>query len=302
VTPAVAFLVVSHTRAAQLARLTGRLLGDSARARVIVHHDPTGEALDRDRLAHPRLSFVPDPAPVRWGDFSQVAMFLRSARHALADGAFDWLVTLSGQDYPLRPVGELEAFLAGTDRDAFIEGAAVAVPPLARRLTGRVDEFAGRYLHRWRAVGPGSRRRAAAALWPRRLRRELPDGRLLVARPRVGLPFDAAFRCYRGADWFTLSRRAVVAGLAAAEARPDLVAHYRATVLPAESFVQTLLHNDPGLDLSHDYARFTRWRPGAAHPEVLTRADLGALRASPAFFARKFDADVDAAVLDALDA
>ena len=294
-TPTVVFLVASHTRPAQLARLAGRLLGDSERARVVVHHDPTGAPLERARLAHPRLTFVPDPAPVRWGDFSQVAMFLRGARHALATTSFDWLVTLSGQDYPLRPVGELEAFLGETERDGFIEGAPVAVPPLGRRLTGRGDEFARRYLYRWRAV-------RAAPPWPRRLRRELPDGRLLVARPRVRLPFDAAFRCHRGADWFTLSRRAVAAAVAAADARPDLVAHYRATVLPTESFVQTLLHNDRSLDLSPDYARFTRWRPGAAHPEVLTSADLDALRASPAFFARKFDAEVDPAVLDALDA
>lgn len=300
-TPTVVFLVASHTRPAQVVRLAGRLLGDSERARVLVHHDPTGVPVDRARLAHPRLAFVPDPAPVRWGDFSQVAMFLRSARHALATAPCDWLVTLSGQDYPLRPVGALEAFLAATDRDGFIEGAAVAVPPFARRLTGGADEFAQRYLYRWRAVAPGGRRRAAAALWPRRLRRELPDGRLLVARPRRRLPFDAAFRCYRGADWVTLSRRAVVAALAETEARPDLVAHYRATVLPTESFVHTLLHNDPALHLSHDYARYTRWRPGSAHPEVLTSADLEALRASPAFFARKFDAEVDAAVLDALD-
>jgi hypothetical protein len=301
VTPTIAFLVASHTRPAQLARLAGRLLGDAERARVVVHHDPTGAPLDRARLAHPRLDFVPDPVPVRWGDFSQVAMFLRGARHALAAAPFDWLVTLSGQDYPLRPVAELEAFLAATGRDGFIEGAAVAVPPLAHRLAGRADEFARRYLYRWRAVAPGARRRAATAAWPRRLQRDLPDGRLLVGTPRLRLPFDAAFRCYRGADWVTLSRRAVVAAVAAADARPDLVAHYRATVLPTESFLHTLLHNDPGLDLSHDYARFTRWRPGSAHPEVLTRADLEALRASPAFFARKFDVEVDAAVLDALD-
>jgi hypothetical protein len=294
VTPTVAFLVVSHTRPAQVERLAGRLLGDSERARVVVHHDPTGAPLDPARLAHPRLTFVRDPAPVRWGDFSQVAMFLRSARYALGAVPFDWLVTLSGQDYPLRPVGELEAALGATERDGFIEGTPVDVPPLARRLSGRTDEFAKRYLYRWREA-------STAAPWPRRLRRDLPDGRRLAARPRVRLPFDGAFRCYRGADWFTLSRRAVAAVVAAADARPDLTRYYRETVLPTESFVPTLAHNDPGLDLSRDYARFTRFAPGAAHPAVLTRADLGALRASSAFFARKFDVEVDAAVLDALD-
>ena len=41
--------------------------------------------------------------------------------------------------------------------------------------------------------------------------------------------------------------------------------------------------------------------PGVPHPDVLTSADLGRLLDSDMDFARKFDQERDAEVLDALD-
>ena len=77
--------------------------------------------------------------------------------------------------------------------------------------------------------------------------------------------------------------------------------HYRGTIAPSESFFATVLMNDPDLKVSGDDRRYVRFAPGAANPDVLTSADLPELLASGAQFARKFDADVDARVLDALD-
>jgi hypothetical protein len=44
------------------------------------------------------------------------------------------------------------------------------------------------------------------------------------------------------------------------------------------------------------------WPAGRSHPRLLTLADLPALQGTEAPFARKFDADEDGAVLDALEA
>ena len=77
--------------------------------------------------------------------------------------------------------------------------------------------------------------------------------------------------------------------------------NYRRSVSPAESFFATALMNDPALKVSGDDRRFARFQPGAPSPDVLTSADLGELEASGAEFARKFDAGVDARILDRLD-
>jgi len=176
----------------------------------------------------------------------------------------------------------------------------VAPPPWTR---GAVDEFASRYFYRHRAIRrPGARlRRAVAAARPLLVLREMPWGFLLGRR--CGVPFSPSFPCLRGSDWLSLSRRAAEAVVRAARSRPELVRHYRRTVLPTESFPQTVLHATPGLRLSTATRRFTSWAAdGAPHPEVLRLADLERILGSGADFARKFDETVDAGVLDELDA
>jgi hypothetical protein len=99
-----------------------------------------------------------------------------------------------------------------------------------------------------------------------------------------------------------LSRRCISAVDAFARERPDVLRHYRRTLIPTESFVQTVLANDPSLRLSGDMRRFMRWDPPpASRPRVLRGADVEPMLASGADFARKFDESVDAAVLDELD-
>jgi hypothetical protein len=192
---------------------------------------------------------------------------------------FEWLVLLSGQDYPVRPVAAIEASLTGAD--AFIE--TIPVPPLTWR-RGATDEFARRYRHRWRPV---SRRIAAVAgrLDPLMHVRTLPSGTYL------GLPARPPLPPYRGSDWFSLSRVAVDAVLAA---DPE---HFLHTIVPTEAFAQTVLANST-LRLDGDYRRFTRFAPGSANPRTLAEEDLDAALASGADFARKFD---DPAVLDEIE-
>jgi hypothetical protein len=102
-------------------------------------------------------------------------------------------------------------------------------------------------------------------------------------------------------DWFTLSRRAVDAVDRVVRARPDVIRHYRHTLIPTESFVATVLANEPGMRLWGDYRRFTHWGEGAARPRVLGLADLEPMLASGADFAREFDETLDPTVLDEID-
>lgn len=115
-------------------------------------------------------------------------------------------------------------------------------------------------------------------------------------------PFSPGFSCYRGSDWFSLSRAAVEVLLETSPRRSRLLRHYRRTLFPSESFVQTMLANDARLRLSGDTRRYSRWDgPHATGPSVLRRGDLNAVLRSGADFARKFDEDVDRSVLDEID-
>jgi hypothetical protein len=296
----VAYLVTSHTGPEQVLRLVRTLRALSPAAPVLVHHDGRREPVDAaalDRIGG--VHRIPPEPVVEWGRGSQLAMQLRCLAHAVERVEFDWLTTISGQDYPARPLEAVERDLATTTFDGFVEGHEVRPPPWTR---GPVDEFARRYFLHWRRIPEPGRlgRRAIAAARPLLGLRDVPAGVLLGHRaPRT--PFTAAMPCRRGSDWLTLRRGAAEAVVRAVRERPCLVAHFRRTVLPTEALPHTVLHAEPGLRLSGDVRRHTRWAPGTAHPAVLGLADLDAVLTSGTDFARKFDQRADGAVLDALD-
>jgi hypothetical protein len=265
-----------------LTRLVRTLRAASPDAAIAVHHD--GRRCPRPPL--PGAQLIEPAWPVEWGHGSQLAAVLRCLRWALARTDFDWLVLLSGQDYPVRPVREIEARLAAAGVDAFIETLPVAPLRLRR---GRVGEFERRYHYRWTRV-PARLAPLAARADPLVQVRQLPSGAY------AGVPAPARTALHHGSDWFTLSRRAAEAVVGAP---PALERRFLHTVIPTEGFAQTVLANRPDLRLSAGNRRYAVFDPGTApSPRVLGPADLDAALASGADFARKFE---DAAVLDEID-
>jgi hypothetical protein len=287
----VAHLVLSHANPPQVLRLVRTLRELAPESPVLVHHNPARTQLD----ARPLGATMVDAAPVDWGRRSQLEALLRGMATALRSADFDWLAVLSGQDYPVRHPAAVAEDLGACGYDGFAEGHLV----LPRGRDG--DDFARRYFMAWRPVPePGPRvRRAIGAARPLLGLRDLPSGPMLGRRVRT--PFGPAIPCRRGADWLTLSRRAVQVVVDAERAHPRLHRHFLRTLLPTEAYAHTVLHAHGGLRLSGDVRRYTAWAPGAPHPRLLGVDDLDAMTGSGADFARKFDASVDEQALDELD-
>src|SRR4051794_7778244 len=265
---------MSYTHPELVRRLVARLRGGV----VAVHHDPPPCALG------PVDALLIPPAPVEWGHGSQLAAILRCLQRLRAS-EWDWLVLLSGQDYPVRPVAEIEAALLAAPYDAFIRFR--PVPPRVLR-RGRVDEFARRYTYRWRKLKRPD---------PFRFRLDpFVQVRTLPSGTYVGLPTRPPLPVFHGSDWFSLSRRAVDAVLAAPDAVVD---HFLHTMIPTEAFVHTVLANS-GLRLASDHRRYAVFDPPSApSPRGFGLGDVDEVLASGADFARKFE---DTAGLGALDA
>ena len=284
-----AFLITSYVLPDQVLRLARTLRAGSSDAVIVLHHDDRRSRVDEAALAALGVGRIVPPSPAAWGEGSQLDLVLRGLRYVLEHTDAGWVVLLSGQDYPIRPVAEIERSLAAANCDAFVE--ALPVPALG--------EYALRYHHRWRPVPEPAWpvARAAARITGRVQRRRMPSGPWVGVRVR----FPAGFVCHRGGDWFTLSRRALESVERSRRDQPELLEHFRRTLIPTEGYVQTVLANDPSLELSGDTRRFTRWEPRAPRPAVLTLDDLPAMRASGMDVARKFDPEIDRAVLDAID-
>jgi hypothetical protein len=306
----VAYLLLTHHRPGQILRLVRTLRKGSPRAPIVIHHDFTRTALDAALLAPYAPVFLLEASPPpRWGDWRIVAAILQALGWMELNLDYRWIVLLSGQDYPLRPLRDIESSLFGSDADAFLDvetevrddlespwwrryywNHRTLRPWLAARVsTPRARDFAMRVVARlnWR--------------FPWIVLRFLPDGAVkLGVRPLGRTPLHG-LRCYKGSAWFDLSRAAVRRLLAFVRERPDVVRHFRRTLTPDEAFFHVALLNQPSLRVRRDNRRYADWSAGGPHPKPLTLDDLPQLQASGKDFARKFDDALDAAVLDTLD-
>src|SRR4029077_14193403 len=101
--PRTTYLIASHTGPDQVLRLARTLRRGSPAASLVLHHDDRGCSIDRGQLNELGVRLV-EPSPANWGEVSLLAMLLRCLRWCLDHTDFEWLILLSGQDYPVRPV------------------------------------------------------------------------------------------------------------------------------------------------------------------------------------------------------
>ena len=274
----IVFFVLSYKLPDQVARLVHRIESDP-RSFVLIHHDPS-TAIPLGLESASQRHVLADPIPIRWGDHTLVTAMLKGidwvARSRLDP---DWVLFLSGQDYPITPLDHVHAELgaAAADTDAFVR---------YETLTDRREDNTTAWQR---------------ACWTRYYRRWITVMDHTVTVPRRH-PFRDGLHCQVGSCWMNLGRAAWT-GLTGHPRRRSLERYYRSTVLPDESLIHTLLLDVDGLRITRTDRRFLRWpSPGDAHPDLLTTADVRPAVSSDALFARKFDESIHPGVLDAVDA
>jgi hypothetical protein len=114
-----AYLVVSHRAPDQVLRLV-RALGEHPNADVVVRHDPRHAPLDPVALARAGGRPHEDGRDVEWGGWTYLLMLLGALERIAAELDPDWVIVLSGQDYPVRPLYEVRERLAAAEHDAFL--------------------------------------------------------------------------------------------------------------------------------------------------------------------------------------
>jgi hypothetical protein len=279
---------------------------------VLLHHDHHVSRIDRDRLSRTnRVDFLePQTNEALWGAFGMCRMVSRCMSWLHQERDFDWVVYLSGQDYPIQPLAEIEAFLGDSRFDGFID----ALPIEQRSWVLGQQRYAYQYLQLPEFIGSGRLRAALKRRSDAAIRRgQVP--RWIVPQEkergfRIGWkpgnsPFSPDFRCWMGASWWSLNKRALAEMLDAERRRPELARYYeRVQFAPNESYFLTLLANCRSLNLcTDDNKRAIRWSNAVTgHPDTLRVSDVEWLLASGKHFGRKFDARDDGEVLDAIDA
>jgi hypothetical protein len=283
----IAYLLRVHTNPGQINALVRQLLVDEG-ADIYIHiNKDVEQEMARHLLTDPRVILVKNTVSVRWADFSQVKATLRLMRWSVASGrAYDYLCLRSGQDLLVRQ--------GYAERLAADEGISYLKYESMDRQTRKTAEKAAEVRLRW----PQYMRNLHASHSPVRILRSL-SLRLYGVGVRVlprNPPLPATMALYRGSAWFALHAEVVAYILDFLEANPWYAETFRHTLYADEWFFHTLLLNSPFAGrICNENLLFERWHGG--HPRVLTRHDIPAIAASGAYFARKFDEEVDQQVI-----
>jgi hypothetical protein len=315
----IAFLILNHRDPAQLLRLLATLRQQLPDSTLVVHHDKYRTDLDPHALEHLGGTYLlTSEQPTIWGDFTLANAIWQSIAWMLGNLEFDWLMLLSAQDYPIRPLHDLGHYLAGTGADAVLLAEPIA--NIANR-PDRRDRHR-RYLYQYRPARTRStganevlrnaiRRRAGLLadvlnyLQPYVQIYRFPDGMpWRIGFPARTTPFTDARPCWFGSMWISLSRDAARFVVDAVRDRPDYVHYYRHAIYPDESVTLTLLCNEPRIRVEQRELHYIRWtNPKSGHPDLLTADDAAELKvaSASAYFARKFDIGTDPEVFDKLD-
>lgn len=307
----VAFVIQTYRLLDQVARLIGALRQGCPDCLVVVTHNHSGETIE-NLTRRVEVSKVLPAIPGR-GRFGLVDSYLSALRWLQRTGQrFDWIVLLSGQDYPIRP---LDDFVNELGRSVF-DGYFYHFDPLdpqqvARggRMTWPAGEGESRYLFRYVVLKDELSLAERALIKAPRLALGLTRNYRLntgfglsLGRRAKKTPFSADFRLMAGSYWHIIRRGCSEALLEFVDENPDIVDYFRQVILPDECFLQTALLNN-GFNISADDLRYFDFRDSRhGHPKTLGPADLDSAFASRCFFARKFDMTLHPGILDRLDA
>ncbi|MDD2710491.1 MAG: beta-1,6-N-acetylglucosaminyltransferase [Verrucomicrobiae bacterium] len=292
-----AYFILLHHRFEQAVRMVEALWHpDNV---YLIHVDQKADDAFAGSLAErfsklSNVRFLPRRRVV-WGGYSLVQVHLDAMSVLLEwDSRWTHFVNLSGQDYPVRPQSKIMEFLASNAPMNFIEA---------------------------RPVDDGVAQLLTGYLWE-----EDPQKGTVVNRgkrqPLSGLDCPL----FSGSGWHMLSRD-FCRHVCFDRTMNRFVKFFRRVVASDEAFFQTALLNGEFRDthVNHPFRFIELQAPDAAygggiladiretdegmelkpnqrnHPRTIVSDDLERLKGYPAFFARKFDPEVDARILDLID-
>ena len=231
---------------------------------------------------------------VYWGNFSMVRAAI-STINALVESGFeyDYCLSLSGQDYPLKTHEEICETLAAGQGKQFLEYYSVNT-----------------------MEGDDAQRYLSTHVWIRSLHLWYPHTNLNSWITRLYNKFFSLFLPerrtlpngydgYKGSFWCQLTPDCIeyMYHYLKSKEGKRLIRYYTFTYHAAEFFFHTLLLNSPYKDqiLSEDH-HFAIWFDHTGHPKSFTNDDFDSIMASGKLFARKFDLRNGVELFDRIDA
>jgi Core-2/I-Branching enzyme len=264
----IAYLILAHNNPGHLARLTQALATENSA--IFIHIDKKADIRPFLELAGENVHFTSKRVPVYWGDYSQIEAILTLIDTAMAGSQrYDYLVLLSGSDYPLRTAAQLEAHFVKYRGSEFIN--MVAMP----------SEAASKPLSRLTDYKP---RHGLTAILAAQGRRVLVKAGI-ISRTRDYKTCFGALTPYAGSEWWALTHDACayIQNFVARNRR--IMKFFVNTSCPDEMVFQTILGNSPFKDKVRRNLTYTDWGRGGHSPSNIEMRHIELIRSEKVMMA-----------------
>jgi hypothetical protein len=315
-----AYLIQAHYQPLMLKRLVTALNTESVF--FFIHIDaksdlaPFQAALQEVK----NVQFVQPRVRVNWMGYSAVAAQLALLQTACNLQQFDYYSLLSGSDYPIKSNRQIEQFLTGNHTE-YINYWKLSDRP------SWLDKIEYHYL---------TDRFPIRDYYPKITLRGLYWRAFFRLKPYLPKrPFLAEITPYGGSQWWTLTHDCVELIQHYLDTQPEFIQAYKNTLSPDEMVFQTIVLNSKFAATTQNFQQYEEWSRTTSDadkfsetqmlPEVsfnlryidwsgnakvngdrgwpasLDDRDFEALEHSAALFARKFDPEKSAPLLDRID-
>ncbi|NES22484.1 MAG: beta-1,6-N-acetylglucosaminyltransferase [Symploca sp. SIO3E6] len=295
----IAYAILAHKYPEMLARLIERL--SSPYSDFFIHVDkrqhlfPFKTSLKKIKKNDSKIKFV-KRCKSPWGSIGLVNATLNSfSEIAKSLTKYDYIVTLSGQDYPLVKNNTIRGFFEENYGNNYISYFPCVYdshqdPWKQEILTNRLGKYHINLL--------GSKY-------------EYPSKDNIFTNIFLGFFFDkprthvSYVKPYADSQWFCITMSAVRYILNFVQEHPDFLKYHKYTYIPDEIFFQTILLNSPDTireSIVNDNLKYIDWsKPNLFHPLIFSCHDFSNLMSSKKIYARKFDLNICSKILDMID-
>ncbi|WP_443939081.1 beta-1,6-N-acetylglucosaminyltransferase [Pedobacter sp. MW01-1-1] len=279
----IAHIIMAHKNPEQIKRLIESL--NHPNFYFFIHLDKKVSIQDFEFIGTlPRVHFIKKRISCNWAGYSFVEAMLSATKEVLESGQpFSHINMLSGQDYPIKNVNEIDDFFKQNTEKSFLTYQSATEESWWEHAKNRVEDYhfidfsyKGRYFVQW----------LANAILPKRT-----------------FPLNVKLYGKNDSSWWAITSDCAKYLVQFVEKNTKLQRFMRytwgsdefliPTVLLSSIFANTIVNNN---------LRQTDWSAGGANPKIFLKEDFKSLATSDKLFARKFDQEVDSEILDQIDA
>ncbi|RNL52576.1 beta-1,6-N-acetylglucosaminyltransferase [Pedobacter jejuensis] len=277
----VAHIIMVHKNPTQLLRLVNRLKHPGFD--IYIHLDEKVDAVEFKLLEHlPQTYFIKKRVNCNWAGWSFTRAIVQSLKEVIATKQhYDFINLISGQDYPIHSADETYNF--------FIDKIGQNFMHIEKKESVWYQEGRDRF-EKFHFTDSG--------LKGKYLLQNVVNS---IAQKRK-LPDDMEFYGGSNSSWWTITHDSAAYVVSKLYRNSKFHDFFKYTWGSDEFVIATVIMNsEHSKHTNHDNLRYIDWSEGKPNPKYLGIADLSKIVDSKMIFARKFDIDLDSAILDELD-